>query len=72
MPNDDLMIEHERIAHHMFSVMLKDELYLAPIEKPKNVIDLGTGIGLCKSANQYYAPLFTERLFFIFTFFMRP
>lgn len=47
MPNDDLMIEHERIAHAMFGLILKDRLFLPPIE-PKNVIDLGTGIGLCK------------------------
>jgi hypothetical protein len=49
MPNDDLMIEHERIAHAMFGLILNDRLFLPPIE-PKNVFDLGTGIGLCKCA----------------------
>ena len=48
MPNDDLMIEHERIAHAMFGLILKDRLFLPPIEEPKNVIDLGTGLGLCE------------------------
>jgi hypothetical protein len=57
MPNDDLNTEHEHIAHHMFGIMLQDELYLAPIENPKNVIDLGTGTGLCKSEKSVLCPL---------------
>ena len=48
MPNDDLNNEHERIGHLIFSLLLKYRLYLPPIDEPKNVIDLGTGIGLCK------------------------
>lgn len=48
MPNDDLMGEHERIGHAMFGLILKDRLFLPPIEEPKNVIDLGTGLGLCE------------------------
>jgi hypothetical protein len=53
MPNDDLNTEHERIAHTMFGVLLDDRLYLPPIKEPKNVIDLGTGIGLCEFTLQY-------------------
>lgn len=48
MPNDELNAEHENIAHHIFGIMLQDKLYLPPIEEPKNVIDLGTGTGLCE------------------------
>lgn len=48
MPNDDLNTENERIAHLLLSLLLKDKLYLAPIDDPKYVIDLGTGIGLCE------------------------
>jgi hypothetical protein len=57
LPNDDLNTEHEQIAHHMFGIMLQDKLYLAPIEKPKNVIDLGAGTGLCKSKILALCPL---------------
>lgn len=58
MPNDELNTEHERIAHAMFGLLLKDRLYLAPIEEPKNVIDLGTGIGLCEfTMHMFSAPI---------------
>lgn len=33
-PNDDLAQDQQDISHHMFSVMLHGELYVAPIEKP--------------------------------------
>lgn len=53
MPNDALNEDHERIAHLMFGKLLEDRLYLPPIDEPKNVIDLGTGIGLCEYSSQY-------------------
>lgn len=56
MPNDDLNAENERVAHHMFGIMLQDKLYLAPLEEPKNVIDIGTGTGLCKSGTWVLCP----------------
>lgn len=46
MPNDDLNTEHEKIAHHMWGILLQDRLYLPPIDEPTHVIDLGTGQGL--------------------------
>lgn len=58
MPNDDLNTEHEKIAHHMWGILLQDRLYLPPIDEPTHVIDLGTGQGLCKSiSNKAPMPL---------------
>lgn len=45
-PNDDLNADHEKIAHHMFLTLFSDRLYEAPIQHPKNILDIGTGIGL--------------------------
>jgi hypothetical protein len=33
-PNDELAQDQQDISHHMFSVMLRGELYIAPVEKP--------------------------------------
>lgn len=35
--------------HHMFLLTLNDKLFLAPIIKPKRVMDVGTGLGLWAS-----------------------
>lgn len=36
-----------RIArHHLYRLVLDDELYLAPVSAPRNVLDIGTGRGL--------------------------
>lgn len=51
MPNDELEVEHEKIGHHLYGLLLGDKLFFPPIDEPKNVIDLGTGIGLCESPN---------------------
>ena len=48
MPNDELNTKHEEIAHHIFGLLLQDKLFLPPIDEPTNVVDLGTGTGLCK------------------------
>lgn len=34
------------IRHHLFTLVLQDRLYLAPISQPRHVLDIGTGIGL--------------------------
>lgn len=34
------------IRHHLFTLVLQDRLYLAPIPQPRHVLDIGTGIGL--------------------------
>ncbi|KAI9707946.1 MAG: hypothetical protein M1820_004365 [Bogoriella megaspora] len=44
-PNDEEMNHHEGIAHHLYLVTLDNELHLAPLENPKRILDIGTGIG---------------------------
>lgn len=61
MPNDELNTEHEQVAHHMFGILLQDRLFLAPLEDPTNVIDLGTGTGLCKSRSHKIFMLLVSR-----------
>lgn len=34
------------IRHHLFTLVLQDRLYLAPMTQPRHVLDIGTGIGL--------------------------
>lgn len=33
-------------SHHLFYLTLEDQMLLAPIDKPRNVLDIGTGAGL--------------------------
>ncbi|KAI5789298.1 S-adenosyl-L-methionine-dependent methyltransferase, partial [Pyronema domesticum] len=42
-PNDEKQNTQLDIFHHVFSLMLDGKLFLAPIEQPTNVLDLGTG-----------------------------
>jgi len=44
-PNDLKSGTNELIAHHLFLRILDDQLYLAPIESPQRIVDLGTGTG---------------------------
>ena len=37
---------HERFTHHLFLRLFGDKIYIAPIESPKRILDLGTGTGL--------------------------
>lgn len=34
------------LRHLLYLLMMNDELFLAPLEDPKRVIDVGTGIGI--------------------------
>ncbi|KAK1781460.1 S-adenosyl-L-methionine-dependent methyltransferase [Copromyces sp. CBS 386.78] len=46
-PNDQKQNEMLDIFHHAITIALDDDLYKAPItDKPKNVLDIGTGTGL--------------------------
>ncbi|KAL2000104.1 hypothetical protein VTN02DRAFT_3549 [Thermoascus thermophilus] len=45
-PNDGKEIHHQSVAHHLFYLTLEDKMLLAPIDKPRNVLDIGTGAGL--------------------------
>lgn len=36
----------ERDSHHLFLLTLNNRLFLAPLDNPKQVLDVGTGIGV--------------------------
>lgn len=36
----------DRQSHHIYLMLLKGELFRAPIKNPERVLDLGTGTGL--------------------------
>lgn len=42
--------------HHMFILTLNNKLFLAPINNPKRVIDVGTGIGIWASYGRQLGP----------------
>lgn len=46
MPNDDKHAEYEMLVHHLWLLTMNDQLYLAPVEQPLRVLDVGTGTGL--------------------------
>ncbi|KAK0643879.1 S-adenosyl-L-methionine-dependent methyltransferase [Cercophora newfieldiana] len=45
-PNDQTQNEQLDINHHLLTLGLGGKLYLAPIEKPTKVLDVGTGTGI--------------------------
>lgn len=34
------------MLHHIWSLLLRGELYRAPVENPERIADLGTGTGI--------------------------
>ncbi|KAK2743906.1 hypothetical protein FQN57_004529 [Myotisia sp. PD_48] len=54
-PNDEKDKRHQTITHHLFGLLLEDKLFLAPVQHPRNVLDIGTGRGLWATdfADQY-------------------
>lgn len=44
--NDERFSDSLDILHQAFLVLLEDQLYLAPLENPQNVLDIGTGTGV--------------------------
>ncbi|KAE8382666.1 S-adenosyl-L-methionine-dependent methyltransferase [Aspergillus bertholletiae] len=46
MPNDEAEQDRLDLVHHMVSVMLNGELFLAPLKNPQTILDLGTGTGI--------------------------
>ncbi|KAG6159440.1 hypothetical protein E4U51_007714 [Claviceps purpurea] len=48
IPNDDQQLESEELCHHFLTILLDDQLFLAPLEKDKihRVLDVGTGSGI--------------------------
>ena len=48
-PNDKRSADNEEISHLLYLKLFDDKPYIAPIEAPRNIIDLGTGTGLWAS-----------------------
>ncbi len=40
------MTTNEEVSHHLWLRLFDDKLYLAPIESPRRILDVGTGVGL--------------------------
>ncbi|KAJ9353619.1 hypothetical protein DTO280E4_7212 [Paecilomyces variotii] len=45
-PNDEKDVYHQTVTHHLFYRTLDDRMLLAPVTDPRNVLDIGTGVGL--------------------------
>ncbi|KAH6690408.1 S-adenosyl-L-methionine-dependent methyltransferase [Plectosphaerella plurivora] len=45
-PNDDRQNEGLDVAHHMMNVAMDGKLFLAPLNNPQKVLDVGTGTGI--------------------------
>ncbi|CAK4004182.1 S-adenosyl-L-methionine-dependent methyltransferase [Lecanosticta acicola] len=45
-PNDEKAQDQQDLSHHLWSLALKGNLFLAPVQNPKHVLDLGTGTGI--------------------------
>ncbi|KAJ9269310.1 hypothetical protein DTO212C5_4582 [Paecilomyces variotii] len=45
-PNDEEAQETNDLAHHVNLLMMNQRLYLAPLDKPQKVLDVGTGTGI--------------------------
>ncbi|KAK4222787.1 S-adenosyl-L-methionine-dependent methyltransferase [Podospora fimiseda] len=45
-PNDDAQNEQLDINHHLLTIALDNKLHLAPLDKPRKALDIGTGTGI--------------------------
>ncbi|PUU77958.1 S-adenosyl-L-methionine-dependent methyltransferase [Tuber borchii] len=45
-PNDENQNNQLDIFHHVYLLLLGGDLYVAPIEQPKRILDVGTGTGI--------------------------
>ncbi|KAJ5525466.1 hypothetical protein N7494_012116 [Penicillium frequentans] len=45
-PNDEQELDRLDMAHHMYKLVTKDKLYHVPLEKPQQILDVGTGSGI--------------------------
>lgn len=45
-PNDAQHSSYELIVHHLWLLTLEDKLFVAPLQNPKRILDIGTGTGL--------------------------
>ncbi|OQD75097.1 hypothetical protein PENDEC_c008G04625 [Penicillium decumbens] len=46
LPNDEQEQDRLDLSHHIYLMLLKGELHIAPIKSPGRVLDLGTGTGI--------------------------
>ncbi|KAH0607954.1 uncharacterized protein H6S33_002006 [Morchella sextelata] len=46
LPNDEAEQERLDILHHIYVLLYKDKLHLAPVEEPQRILDIGTGTGI--------------------------
>ncbi|EME42685.1 hypothetical protein DOTSEDRAFT_175929 [Dothistroma septosporum NZE10] len=45
-PNDDKAQDQQDLSHHLWGLALKGQLFLAPVEEPQEVLDIGCGTGI--------------------------
>ncbi|KAL8748749.1 MAG: hypothetical protein Q9184_007109, partial [Pyrenodesmia sp. 2 TL-2023] len=45
-PNDETHNDQQDIAHHAWRLALDQQLYVAPIQNPARILDVGTGTGI--------------------------
>ncbi|KAL8903045.1 MAG: hypothetical protein Q9171_007530 [Xanthocarpia ochracea] len=45
-PNDETHNDQQDIAHHAWRLALNNQLYLAPVQRPERILDVGTGTGI--------------------------
>lgn len=45
-PNDEKAQDQQDLTHHLWTLALKGEYFVAPISDPKWILDLGTGTGI--------------------------
>ncbi|KAI2794541.1 hypothetical protein POX_a01140 [Penicillium oxalicum] len=45
-PNDEQELDRLDLQHHMFKLVMDGRLYNAPLENPKQILDVGTGSGI--------------------------
>ncbi|KAF3232363.1 hypothetical protein TWF191_000134 [Orbilia oligospora] len=46
VPNDEVQQDQMDLFHHVFLLRLRGKLFLAPIETPQKILDVGTGTGI--------------------------
>jgi hypothetical protein len=45
-PNDDRAQDQQDLTHHLWTLTLKDQYFLAPVKNPQQILDLGTSTGI--------------------------
>ncbi len=57
-PNDEKAQKQQDLSHHVWTLALKNELFLAPVKEPKNILDVGTGTGMMWLGDDSRCPTF--------------